>query len=951
MAQSATSLTKRILLLTLVVMTGAMSLIAVFQPNTPVKALSGSDWRAGRIIDDAVFNYANSMSIDQIQHFLNSKVPNCDRWGTQAYNGTTRRAYSESQGVQFPLTCLKDYYENTSTKANNLEGRPAPAGAKSAAHIIWEAGQQYSINPQVLLVLLQKEQSLVFDDWPWPKQFRSAVGFACPDTAPCDAEYYGFYNQVSSAARQFRRYANNPNNYNFVPGGNYIRYNPNAACGGSGVYVESQATASLYNYTPYQPNQAALNNLNGTGDGCSAYGNRNFWRMFSDWFGSTTIFDPFGWEVIRTSSDSREYLAVGNTKRWIPSGEIFNDWNLDAKPVRVVSQSYMDGIPTLPTLGRLGFINNRYYYVDGGKKYWLSNDDLLRAWGQYDQRHLAVPAYIPLSTLPDAGEATFYAAQVSEGKVARLAGGQRYHINAADADRWRANPITLTSNAFNTIPSSGPQADYRVSVNGTKYLVDNGRLLNVSNSAMLRDFGQNSAAFVPMPSEIMQIMPTQDTKRFIRSSDSPHSYLLFGGQRYYVSSGAVATAWGSGGDSLVISPKLNQTFSTSAAVLAGTVREQESGKYYLLDGSRHEATGAMLDAMQAPSVTIPTFASEYLAGLPVGNTISSPLVAAQGHIYSMVNGALHHVPNSDVLHAYGSPRKYSPAPVGMSLISSLPASRSADMFLESGGTTYFLQDGNAFSIDATAKSDWLGGRTPINYTSSGFSSRFDAVATPPVKQHVIENNKGLVMSNGYAVDVGSVGDAYDIGAWSSMAVFGMNRAFSLTFLSRSSDTRDSRIWLVSKGTKQHIISGEEMNAYSKGGAVPVSTITPTALATLPQVNAGKKLSPLVYSNGRGFKLLYGNGSFFSFGDGDTLTHYLNANDTQDLSFSVYNDFSQTRGNVSRLIRDPSGKVYWVENGKKRWITSSAAYNHYSANRLVDVTANITNWLPDGTTIN
>ncbi|MCA9330031.1 hypothetical protein KDA11_05255, partial [Candidatus Saccharibacteria bacterium] len=36
-----------------------------------------------------------------------------------------------------------------------------------------------------------------------------------------------------------------------------------------------------------QPNSAALNNLRGTGNSCSAYGNRNFWRLYNDWFGST----------------------------------------------------------------------------------------------------------------------------------------------------------------------------------------------------------------------------------------------------------------------------------------------------------------------------------------------------------------------------------------------------------------------------------------------------------------------------------------------------------------------------------------------------------------------------------------------------------------------------------------------------------------------------------------
>ncbi len=68
---------------------------------------------------------------------------------------------------------------------------------------------------------------------------------------------------------------------------NYIQYNPNAGCGGTNVYIQNQATAGLYSYTPYQPNPSALANLNGGGDSCGAYGNRNFWVLFNNWFGST----------------------------------------------------------------------------------------------------------------------------------------------------------------------------------------------------------------------------------------------------------------------------------------------------------------------------------------------------------------------------------------------------------------------------------------------------------------------------------------------------------------------------------------------------------------------------------------------------------------------------------------------------------------------------------------
>jgi hypothetical protein len=289
--------------------------------TSPATAISGADWKAGRIMDDSVFYNSFSMNAAHIQQFLNAKNPSCDRWGTEPseFGGGTRAQYGTAHGNPPPYTCLKNYYENTTTKENNLEGRPIPAGAKSAAQIIWDAAQLYDINPQVLITLIQKEQTLVTDEWPFPRQFRSATGYGCPDSSGCNSLYYGFYNQVRNAARQFRLYANNPNNFNHVPRqNNFIRWSPNTSCGGSTVFIENQATASLYNYTPYQPNAAALNNLRGTGDGCSAYGNRNFWRIFHDWFGSTWG-KPYAWaqvsKTIYTDSTKQKSIKENQVKR------------------------------------------------------------------------------------------------------------------------------------------------------------------------------------------------------------------------------------------------------------------------------------------------------------------------------------------------------------------------------------------------------------------------------------------------------------------------------------------------------------------------------------------------------------------------------------------------------------------------------------------------------------
>lgn len=273
--------------------------LLLFAPTA--HAVSGFD--AGRIMDDSVFTRHNSMSASEIQSFLNSKVPNCDTNGDKPseYGGGTRRDYAASRGVSPPFTCLKDYNQN----------------GKSAARIIYDAAQEFRINPQVLLVLLQKEQGLITDEWPWPVQYRSATGYGCPDSAPCDSDYYGLTNQIRWAARMFRAIMDDsPTWYTpYVLGNNQIPWHPDTGrCGYSTVNIQNRATKALYNYTPYRPNQAALNAGYGLGDSCSSYGNRNFYLYFKDWFGSTHTSTPYAFEKVGTGV----YVDAARTQRLYP---------------------------------------------------------------------------------------------------------------------------------------------------------------------------------------------------------------------------------------------------------------------------------------------------------------------------------------------------------------------------------------------------------------------------------------------------------------------------------------------------------------------------------------------------------------------------------------------------------------------------------------------------------
>ncbi len=303
----------------------AMGLLTPAFPAPKVEALSGSDFQAGHIIDDSIFFDSTTMTAQDIEAFLVSMVPSCQ---------------SSSP------TCLRDYMVSVPSKSPDAycSGGISP-GTKIAAQVIADAAKACSINPKSLIVLLQKETGLVTSTSPTSDMYQIATGYGCPDSASvCDSDYYGFFNQVYLAARQFQRYAKQPNLFSYKAGqNNSIQYNPNGACGSSTVFIQNQATAGLYNYTPYQPNVAALNNLYGTGDSCSSYGNRNFWRLFTDWFGTTLDgkcnYDPpasaitsVSFRKFRRNLDSGTFVIYTGTgtgcvedHSWLP-GSGFSAW-------------------------------------------------------------------------------------------------------------------------------------------------------------------------------------------------------------------------------------------------------------------------------------------------------------------------------------------------------------------------------------------------------------------------------------------------------------------------------------------------------------------------------------------------------------------------------------------------------------------------------------------------
>ena len=239
-------------------------------------AVSAVGFDAGYIMSDYQMGNYGSMSEGEIQAFLTAR----NGCGNRDYNYYLQLSANRSYTWHWAdghFVCLSEERFG--------DGEVIGSG-ETAAHIIWQAAQDYRINPQVLIVNLQKESSLVTDPIPNNGDYRKAMGYGCPDATGCAVRYYGFKNQVRNAAALFRTVMDGGWT-NYPVGNNYIAYNPNAACGGSVVNVRNRATSALYRYTPYQPNAGALAAGYGTAT-CGAYGNRNFYLYFQDWFGGIT---------------------------------------------------------------------------------------------------------------------------------------------------------------------------------------------------------------------------------------------------------------------------------------------------------------------------------------------------------------------------------------------------------------------------------------------------------------------------------------------------------------------------------------------------------------------------------------------------------------------------------------------------------------------------------------
>ncbi len=166
------------------------------------------------------------------------------------------------------LKDIEDFFHTRNSFLSDFETEDHLGYRKTASEIIFNASNKYSINPQVILTTLQKEQGLISTPLGEATQYQLdwSMGYALGNE-----EYRGFGKQIEGAAWQFDKYYKDLDTKGETVSGWKVNV-PKETEDCVIITPANMATAGLYTYTPFAGKNWG---------GCTSFGgNFLFWDLF-----------------------------------------------------------------------------------------------------------------------------------------------------------------------------------------------------------------------------------------------------------------------------------------------------------------------------------------------------------------------------------------------------------------------------------------------------------------------------------------------------------------------------------------------------------------------------------------------------------------------------------------------------------------------------------------------
>lgn len=344
-----------------------LALIIIFAPfGLQAQTEIDPDFIPGRIISDAEALNTSSMTLAEIQSFLNKQNSFLASYSTYNSHGTPNKTAAEI--IYEAATANYD--------CDDVELSDSPTEEEKKL----KCRRITTVNPKFLLVLLQKEQSLISDTSPKQSQLDWATGYGCPDNWACNPYYKGFGKQVNSASLQFRYYIDNPSSYKYKAGGTYTFTNPYGAVTNEPmiVTIENAATAGLYNYTPHVFN-----------------GNYNFFKLWKKYFPKNPLVYPDG-TLLRASGEVGVWLIENGQKRpFLSRGALSS--RFDEKKIITVEKSVIDNYEKgdaikFPNYSIIKTPDKKRYLLVDNTKRLIVNDEAFKKIGFNPDEIIEAPA-------------------------------------------------------------------------------------------------------------------------------------------------------------------------------------------------------------------------------------------------------------------------------------------------------------------------------------------------------------------------------------------------------------------------------------------------------------------------------------------------------------------------------------------------------------------------------
>ncbi len=467
------------------------------------KIAKAADFDPNLLISDYDFANSGSMSASQIESFLQSRGSAFANYTIPEYINVPFPYRDGAGNDKWGSVAVRQYNDATGERLYGMR----------MSDFLAKEGRDHGINPQAMMVLMQRESSSITSSsisgvcraWPVFYGFNEIM-----------ASYGYDYNTARARAIDFGGPGQQIAYATWNLGYRHARVDLSPLwIDGVLISPRSKATKVLYIYTPHIYN-----------------GNYNFWKIFGTWFGHTG-----GFSLIQKNDGSPEiYLLQSGKKLHIPSLEILNECFSGMTPDSL-SVSVVDSYPDSLLVRVSGY--SPVFVIHSSKKKWIPSMPVLRAL--YAGKSIQVVSK-GLKKLID-----LY--PESEHRCGLIKGlGPEVYLTGNGIKNWIPDPYTFLSWGFswgsirgisdselNNIETKAPKY-YLVRGSGVKvYLTSRATKRWIATADYFNRFGFNWADIHRVSDSWLRSKRTgSNLGPLIRSSGSNKVYYLDNGQKRWI---------------------------------------------------------------------------------------------------------------------------------------------------------------------------------------------------------------------------------------------------------------------------------------------------------------------------------------------------------------------------------------------------------------------------------